>query len=676
MITLKIENTPRAISPDLFGVFFEDLNYAADGGLYAELIQNRSFEYQATEQPTWNNLSFWELIARGGGRGKVTIGDSVPVHPNNPHYAVLEIHEAGDGVGLANTGFDGIPVRAGATYDLSLWARQLYMNERWGKDNGIDGRPMPLTARLEAADGRVIGETTLRVTGATWQRFEGEIVATTSDDATRFVLLAGAAGAITLDDVSLFPRDTFRGRRNGLRNDLAQAIADLKPRFVRFPGGCLAHGSSLGNLYHWKNTIGPLEQRKQQANMWGYHQSMGLGYFEYFQFCEDLGAKPIPVVPAGVTCQNACHVSGTGQQAIPIEQMSAYVQDVLDLIEWANGPTDSTWGAKRAEAGHPESFGLEYLGVGNEEHITPAFRERFKMIYDAVRAKHPEIKVIGTSGPFHSGPDYDNGWAFARELRLPAVDEHYYVPPDWFWENLDFYDRYPRDGTSVYLGEYAAHEPDRRSTLRAALAEAAYMTSMERNGDIVQFASYAPLLAKRNYVHWAPDLIYFDNITVSPTVSYQVQTLFSQNAGDQSLPVTMPPSKDLAVSCVRDSISGDVILKIVSREDQPRRVQIDLSCILAKATPARCINLSGSPNAETVLPISNTMVIYKTVDKTLPPHSLTILRAGSNNFAESSSPSTQALDNADKSVRILDQLSAETRSAAGRRHETSFLRSS
>lgn len=624
-LELAVANKPKRISRDLFGIFFEDINYSADGGLYAELVQNRSFEYDATEQPSWNQLSFWERVERDSGKGRLFVSDSLPINSNNPHYAVLEIHEVGGGVGVANGGFNGISVRAGTTYDFSIFARQLYMGKPWGGDNSSEGRPMPITVRLETNDGRVLGETHLQVAGEAWLKTFATIVATGSDDAGRLVVLAQAVGAIAIDEVSLFPRDTFRGRANGLRKDLAETIAALKPQFIRFPGGCLAHGRSLKNMYRWKNTIGPVEARRQQPNLWGYHQTVGLGYFEYFQFCEDIGAKPLPVVPAGVTCQNACHTPGRGQQAIPMDEMPAYVQEVLDLVEWANGPADSPWGAKRAAAGHPEPFGLEYLGVGNEEHITPAFRERFAMIVAALKEKHPEIVVIGTSGPFHSGPDYENGWQFARELKVPVVDEHYYVPTDWFWEHLDFYDTYPRDGIQVYLGEYAAHEPDRRNTMRSALAEAAYMTSLERNGDVVRLASYAPLLAKHGFTQWRPDLIYFDNTTVSPTIGYDVQRLFASNVGDTALPVSGADDR-VAVSCVRDSDSGHLILKLVTRSDEPLRLNLDLADVLAKSASATHTVLAGAPDAESASPVVDTLVIAPHCDLTLPPHSFTVLR--------------------------------------------------
>jgi len=636
-LTVRLDRPVKAISPDLFGIFFEDLSYAADGGLYAELIQNRSFEYHATEQLTWNPLSFWEVVTRGGGRGSVAVGASEPVHPNNPHYVVLDVAEVGEGVGLMNPGFDGIPVREGERYDVAVFARQLYLGRRWG---GVyEGTPPPLKARLESRDGRNLGEVTLTGLDWRWKRLTGTITATGSDDAARFVLLATERGGTALDVISLFPQKTFRNRPNGLRADLAQVLADLKPKFVRFPGGCLVHGFGLGNMYRWKDTIGPIEQRREQPNIWGYHQTAGLGYFEYFQFCEDIGAMPLPVVPAAVCCQNANFTGGHGQRGLPLEQMPEYIQEVLDLIEWANGPADSEWGAKRAAAGHPEPFGLKYIGVGNEDQITPVFKERFKMIYEAVKAKHPEIVVIGTVGPFPDGEDFEAGWKFADELKLPMVDEHYYRPPQWFWDNLKRYDSYDRSRSKVYVGEYAAHDDRRRSTLRSALAESAYLTSLERNGDVVAFASYAPLLAKREHTHWNPDLIYFSNTEIVRTINYHVQQLFSLNSGDGYVAMEFDEAaagKAFAASAVRDSGTGDLILKLVNGANTARTLDIRLAgvgnpaatatrTVLTGPNPA-VVNDFGNPRA--VVPQSDEIAAGASFRCDAPAHSLTVIRIG------------------------------------------------
>ncbi|MFT3788369.1 MAG: alpha-L-arabinofuranosidase C-terminal domain-containing protein [Tepidisphaeraceae bacterium] len=643
--TLTIEDAPKRISPDLFGIFFEDLNYAADGGLYAELIRNRSFDFQPTEQPTWNALSFWTVSERGGAKGSLLVDDSLPLHANNPTYGVLNVGNAGTGdgagVSIVNEGFDGIPVAAGETYDFAVFARQLYLNDRWGPGSKITG-PMPIVARLETKDGELLAEAKLSVDGRDWKKLEAELNPTKSDRAARFVLIATARGGIAIDEVSLFPRKTFRNRKNGLRADLAQTIADLKPKFMRFPGGCLAHGAGLSNMYRWKDTTGPIETRRGQRNLWGYHQTGGLGYFEYFQFCEDIGAKPLPVVPAGVSCQNSGHTSGIGQQCLPMDQMPTFIQDCLDLIEYANGPVTSTWGAKRAAAGHPEPFNLQYLGVGNEDHITPGFEERFRMIHDAIKTRHPEITVVGTVGPAHSGEDYDNGWDIARKMNLAMVDEHYYVSPDWFWDNLGFYDKYDRNGSHVYLGEYAAHDRERRSTLRSALAEAAYMTTLERNGDVVRFASYAPLLAKQGHTQWRPDLIYFDNNVVSPTINYHVQKLFATNSGDASLPAKFDEaSKDLTASCVRDSVAGDVVVKVVSRAKTPIELKLQLPASIKFKGDATQTTLAGDPDAEntfgepaSVLPATTTVKSVGVLTITLPATSFTVLRFGTEASTE------------------------------------------
>jgi alpha-L-arabinofuranosidase len=645
-LTVQADAPGKTISPDLVGIFFEDLNYAADGGLYAELVQNRSFEYSATEQPAWGPLTNWEFIKRRGGAGDLWIDSSGPLHPNNPRSALIQIGAAGEGVGLSNTGFDGIPVKAGETYDFSVFARLLNVGAR--RENRPVGT-MPLNVRLETKDGVLLGEANVEASSpADWKRLTATLTASQTVADARLVVLAKQPGLIALDEISLFPQNTFKGRKNGLRADLAQTIADLKPKFMRFPGGCLVHGDGLHHLYRWKDTIGPIEQRKGQANIWRYHQSVGLGYFEYFQFCEDIGAKPLPVVAAGVSCQNSTRTRGTGQQAIPMEDMPAYVQEVLDLVEYANGPVTSTWGAKRASAGHSEPFGLKYLGVGNEDKITPEFTTRFKMIHDALKAKHPEIVVIGTVGPAPDGGDFTKGWRLANELGLPMVDEHYYKSPQWFWDNLRRYDSYDRAKSAVYLGEYAAHDDKRRSTLRAALSEAAYLTSLERNADIVRFASYAPLIAKRGHTQWSPDLIYFNNTQVFPTLSYEVQKLFGTHSGDHWIESRITPAaasgatsgaaseapRDLAFSTVRDSASGDLIVKIVNgaASARPLRLELrDVSGLPAQATrvvlsaaDANVVNDDGRPPA--ARPETTAVSMSSDFEYEAPAHSLTVFR--------------------------------------------------
>lgn len=635
-LTVALDAPAKPISPVLFGIFFEDLNYAADGGLYAELLQNRSFEYSATEQAQWGPLSFWEPVRQHEDDGQLGLGNVRPVHANNPHYLLLTVLKPDVTAGIANRGFDRIPLRAGAAYEASFWAYQAYMGRKWSAD-ADQSKPMPVTLRLEAKDGSVLAEARVTVSGRDWTKHMVTLTPSRTEPEARFVLLCHEQGELALDMVSLMPRDTFRGRANGLRPDLAQVIADLKPRFVRFPGGCLVHGGGVRAYYDWKTTVGPVEQRRAARNSWGYHQTMGLGYFEYFQFCEDLGAMPVPVVTAGVCCQHAGHSPGRGQEGLPLEEMPAYIQDVLDLIEWANGPADSKWGAVRAAAGHPAPFGLKYLGVGNEDAITPEFKERFRLIHDVLKARHPEIVVIGTSGPFARGEDFDQGWAFSRELGLALVDEHYYVPPQWFWDNLARYDTYDRNGPKVYVGEYAAHEPDRRNTLRTAIAEAAYLTSLERNGDVVLLSSYAPLLARRGHTQWHPDLIYFTGTEVFPSLNHTVQKLFGENAGDAYLPTALdagPAGSRLAASAVRDSRSGDLIVKIVNGDPAPQSLAIRLAgAQRLPATAQRTVfgdadaditNTDGAPPA--VVPRTETVPLSASFSYEAPANSLTILR--------------------------------------------------
>ena len=422
--------------------------------------------------------------------------------------------------------------------------------------------------------------------------------------------------------VSLFPQKTFKGRKNGLRADLAQTLADLHPRFMRFPGGCVAHGDGIDNIYDWKGSIGPLEARKPLRNLWGYHQTRGLGYHEYFLFCEDMGAEPLPVVAAGVPCQNsgtcAHHSKGEltcmGQQGgIPMEEMPQYIQDVLDLIEYANGDARNTvWGKKRAEAGHPKPFNLKYIGIGNEDMITEVFVERFKMIFDAVKEKYPEVTVIGTVGPFYEGTDYEVGWDLATELGVPMVDEHYYVEPGWMIHNQDYYDRYDRKKSKVYLGEYAAHLPGRPNNVETALAEALYLTSVERNADVVAMTSYAPLLAKEGHTQWSPDLIYFNNAEVKPTVGYYTQQMYGQNSGNEYIAseVKLDNSWDavkkrVGVSVVKDSRTGDYIVKLVNMLPVEVSAQVKLNGMSLTHPSATKTVLAGDPKDKGVKPVSS-----------------------------------------------------------------------
>jgi len=623
IIFAQTNKAGRKISPDLFGLFFEDINYSADGGLYAELVQNRSFEYNPTERTQWNPFSYWEYISPGFSYGRINVETSSPIHPNNPHYLVLEAehigHEAkytgNSGVGLRNSGFDGMVVTARDKYNFSIFSRLLSKN------------PVELSISLQTNKGKVLAEAKLSLNSSMWTKYTTKLIPSESNDTANLVILVTTEGKLALDVVSLFPEKTFKNRPNGMRADLAQMLADMKPAFIRFPGGCLAHGDGLGNMYRWENTIGPIEQRKEQRNIWGYNQTTGLGYFEYFQFCEDIKAKPLPVLPAGVSCQNSggtWRIGGTGQQALPMDEMKDYIQEVLNLIEWANGPTTSILGAKRAAAGHPAPFNLEYVGIGNEDKITPEFKERFKMIFDAVKTQHPEITVLGTVGPGQDGDDFTKGWKFANDLKIPIVDEHYYTSPEWFVSNQHRYDTYTRNATQVYVGEYASWG----NKLSNAIAEAAFMTSLERNGDVVSMASYAPLLAKKNFTQWKIDMIFFDNVNICLTPNYYVQKIFSLNKGDLYIDkVITKDVKDtsLAVSCVQDSKTGDIILKMVNYGNIIKPMKINLNMFEKIATHAEQIVLKGKPddensfeNPKNVVPDSSVIEIAKQFEYIAP----------------------------------------------------------
>ncbi|PRX49398.1 alpha-L-arabinofuranosidase [Prauserella shujinwangii] len=533
--TLDIDPTARGpeIADEMYGIFYEDINRAADGGLYAELVQNRSFEYDRVDNPAYTPLTAWTTTAVAGGAGSAeVVGDAGRLHERNRHYLKLSLdNPAGGAYGVTNSGYNtGIAVEGGERYDFSVWAR-------------TDAGSTPLTVRL--ADGT--GELTARplrldVRGAEWAEYTGTFTATGDSTTARLTVAGGGSGTLALDMVSLFPRDTFANRPNGMRKDLAEKIAALDPGFLRFPGGCLVNtGSHYGyeapnweraRSYQWKDTIGPVEQRATNANFWGYNQSYGLGYFEYFQFAEDIGAMPVPVVPALVT---GC---GQNRATDDPELLRRHIQDTLDLIEFANGPVTSEWGAKRAEMGHPEPFGLTHLAVGNEENLPDAFFERFRQFRAAIEAEYPGVTVISNSGPDDSGSTFDRAWELNRAADVDMVDEHYYNSPQWFLENNNRYDSYDRNGPRVFLGEYASQG----NRFGNALAEAAYMTGLERNADVVRMASYAPLLANEDYVQWQPDMIWFNNHESWGTANYEVQKLFMNNVGDRVVPSEASPT--------------------------------------------------------------------------------------------------------------------------------------
>ncbi|MBR1394795.1 MAG: carbohydrate binding domain-containing protein [Prevotella sp.] len=619
--TLAVDMTrQKPISDKLIGIFFEDISYAADGGLYAELIQNRDFEYTAKDHGGWTATTAWHSAR------PIEIATEHPLSKNNPHYALLWPKDT-----LWNEGWDGIAVEAGKKYDFSMYVM-------------AGGQKQDFLVQLVGQDGTVLAKSKLKTAAKDWQQYATVLTAKKSDAKARLALIPLKAAHVGVDMVSLFPQETFMGRKNGLRKDLAETIAALKPKFVRFPGGCMSHGQGLENIYHWQHTVGPLQDRKPDFNIWHYHQTRGLGFYEYFQFCEDIGAEPLPVLAAGVPCQNSGNNArgiGGQQGGIPMDDMPAYIQELLDLIDWANGdPATSEWARMRADAGHPAPFNLKYIGIGNEDIISTTFEERFTMIARAIREKYPEIRICGTVGPFHApSADYQEGWDFAR--RNPGMqymtDEHYYESTGWFLHHRDYYDSYPRqnaDGTpatKVYLGEWAASTKTKRPNVETALAEALYLTDIERNGDIVEMTSYAPMLCKDGHSNWNPDMIYFSNTSVRPTPAYHVQRLFSVNSGDtyihSQLAIDNPAgdSNDspwryrLGASVVKDSKTGRTCLKLVNA--LPCELQLTVSGLDVPAT-APTEGFSGKPGDQRLT--IETGIAGSRI--TLPPYSLRVIK--------------------------------------------------
>ena len=626
----------KAISDELIGIFFEDISSAADGGLYAELVQNGSFEYNPSERDGWGPGTAWRTIRPGHSLGYIQSRSENPIHPNNPVYMRLNIERVGHyydfrgwtGFGIQNDGFDGFSLKAGAKYNFSAFFRNVEGEAKQVRIALVEQQPG------WGRDPKLIADAVIDVTSPDWKKYEVELTAAEDAPKATLQILALAKGVMDVDMVSLMPQDTYKG--HGLRKDLAEALEALHPKFMRFPGGCVVHGGGDGfwDTYRWKTTVGPKEQRRGLKNTWGYHQSMGLGYFEYFQFCEDVGMEPLPILPCGVSCQGTNGGWGMKDQAqdwVPMDQMDEWVNEALDLIEWANGDVNTKWGRVRAEAGHPKPFNLKYLGLGNEERISPEFIERFKYIYNKVTAAHPEIVIVGTAGPgSHPGNrDFEAGWKLADELGMPILDEHYYEPRDYFLTSRQ-YDNYPRDRkTKVYLGEYAAKD----KKLIDALAEGLYLLHVERNGDVVCMTSYAPLFARKNATNWNPDLIYFDNDNTFLTCSYYVQQMFGLSSGNYYYGdcVKIDDASNLqGQSVVLNTKTRQLFVKICNAGAEAKKASIDLSRFKSLKTVATKTVISGQPDDENndsqqpIKPQTETVKIKKKMNVDVAPYSITM----------------------------------------------------
>lgn len=608
--TLDTKKVGAPIQSTMYGLFFEDINFGADGGLYAELVKNRSFDFP-------QELMGWYTF------GKVEVRKDNPPFDKNPNYLVLS--NPGHGhkhTGIENEGFRGMGFKKDATYRFSVWAKKVNTTE----DQKI---------RVEFINPKdeIIGSQELVINSSDWQKHQVILTAKEAEEKGRLRIFLASKGAIAVDHVSLFPTDTYKGRENGLRKDLAQALTDITPGIFRFPGGCIVEGTDLDTRYDWKKTIGPVENRPVNENRWhytfphrffpDYYQSYGLGFYEYFLLSEDMGAEPLPVLSCGLACQ----FQNEDQHAhVPVSDLAPYIQDALDLIEFANGPVTTTWGKVRADMGHPEPFNLKFIGIGNEqwgeeypEHLAPFVKE--------IRAKYPDMKIVGSSGPSADGKQFDYLWPEMKRLKVDLVDEHYYKEPDWFFKNAARYDNYDRKGPAVFAGEYASHDHStgKQNNFLSALSEAAFMTGLERNADIVHMCTYAPLFAHVDAWQWCPDMIWFDNLRMMKTPNYYIQQLYAQNKGTNTMTLLWPDKKavtgqeNLYASAVYDKGQNCYIVKVANTSTEAKNVKVTLTgtkknatftvgdCIVIKNNNLKAINTLDTPT--NIIPEKTTAVM-------------------------------------------------------------------
>jgi alpha-L-arabinofuranosidase len=629
VFAVQVDRPGAAISPEMFGVFFEDINFAADGGLYPERVKNRSFEF--TEP-----LNAWRKVEREGAEGELIVRTESPLNESNPHYLRIRIHAPGAGFGIVNAGFRGMGVEEGAEYVLSAYVR--------------GGRAAPKTLQAELTDegGRQLSSAKLTSFGGQWKKYEATLRPSATSPRARLTVLANEPGEIDVDMISVYPKETWKNRPNGLRSDLVKLLADMKPGFIRFPGGCIVEGRRLELRYDWKKTVGDVSERRLIVNRWNdefnhkltpdYFQSFGLGFFEYFQLAEDIGASPLPIVNCGMACQF------NSSETAALDKLDPFIQDAMDLIAFANGSMQSRWGRLRARMGHPAPFNLKRIGIGNEQW-GPRYIERYKRFAAVLKKAHPEIALIASAGPSASGKQFEYLWSSLRDLKADIIDEHYYMAPKWFLSNAGRYDRYDRRGPKVFAGEYAAQtsgvaRPDNRNNWEAALAEAAFITGLERNADVVTLASYAPLFAHVDAWQWTPNMIWFDNLRSFGTPNYYVQKLYSTNLGTHVLPVTMNGSTDnsqqeLYSSASLDRKSGEVILKIVNAGKEVRAARVDFSGIASlKGSAKQIVLVSGDLKAENSLdqsmriaPVEKIITAAgRSLQVKLEPYSMTVLR--------------------------------------------------
>ncbi|MBB1284309.1 alpha-L-arabinofuranosidase [Flavisolibacter sp. BT320] len=635
-MTVKLNETKATISPTMWGIFFEDINMGADGGLYAELVKNRSFEF-------FKPLMGWTLHRKQAKEGDLLVINRQGENSSNPRFLRVTARNTPKGeLGMTNEGFRGMGIKKDMQYDFSVMYRQ--------QKPGIK-----IHAELLNAAGEVIGATVLqpKATGTDWQKQQVSFAAAATEPKAKLRLWFEGEGVIDLDMISLFPQDTWKGRPGGLRTDMVQMLADMKPGFLRFPGGCIVEGYDLSQRYEWKKTVGPVENRQLKINRWNfefahrpapdYFQTFGLGFFEYFQLAEDIGAEPVPILNAGMACQ---FNSG---EVVPLEELDPYVQEALDLIEFANGDTTTTWGKVRAEMGHPAPFNLKMLGIGNE-NWGPQYMERLDIFTKAIKEKYPHIQLITSAGTDPNfKPFSQEGFAYLdKELRkrnADIIDEHYYRRPEWFLQNATRYDNYPRNGPKIFAGEYAAQSengasPSNRNNLMTALSEAAFLTGLERNAEVVRMASYAPLFAHADGWQWSPDLIWVNNLQTIGTPNYYVQKLFAHYKGTKVVPISVNNAviageDSLYASAVIDEKVGELIIKLVNVSRHPQMTSILLQGLKSAGPNAKRIVLQGQDLAavnnfespQQIAPVEKMLTVKnKKIDLAVEPYSFSVFR--------------------------------------------------
>ncbi|WP_417361068.1 alpha-L-arabinofuranosidase C-terminal domain-containing protein [Galbibacter sp.] len=628
--TLEVDasKTVAEIAPTMYGIFFEDINFAADGGLYAELIKNRSFEFD-------NPLMGWDQPNSDRHSYNKESGIAVPVkyskQQNNHNFIRVEVKDA-NGYKLINKGYRGIGIHKDEHYRLSFLASKK------------SGEISQIHFKLLDEAGKLIGSSSVSLSSGNWKKYQTKLTASTTVEKAGLEITFSGQGEIDLDMISMFPENTWNNRENGMREDLVQLLADMNPGFLRFPGGCIVEGRTLAERYQWKKTVGPVVGREILINRWNtefshrltpdYYQSFGIGFFEYFRLAEDIGATPLPILSCGIACQ-----FNTGE-LVPMDQLDPYVQDALDLIEFANGSVDTPWGKVRADMGHPESFDLKYIGVGNEQW-GPDYIERYKVFNDAIKKQYPDIIIVSGSGPFPEGDYFEYGMEQLNKLGAEIIDEHYYKSPEWFRENADRYDSYNRNGPKIFAGEYAAQSvaiasPQNENNWECALSEAAFMTGLERNADVVQLTSYAPLMAHTEAWQWTPDLIWFDNLSSYGTPNYYVQKMFATNRGSDLLKVSANGEKligqnELYASAVKEASTSEIIVKVVNTASIAKTINFNIKGVNIGKKADQIVLTSddlGAVNSidkpKNIAPVTKNISVNKGVE--LAPYSVNVIK--------------------------------------------------